>query len=153
MSSISDTEFTKVVEEWETQVEEWGGDEGEILARVLNKLRFSKVLGEIRLGVGASKVYLPWGRKCGHYHSNARDARDSNFCWDCDMDYILPEPTWEDLIGYPKGVYGSFKEMIYEEYGEDSEQANDLNRTFREARISNDPTYGGGMDYDECGLE
>ena len=59
------------------------------------------------------------------------------------MDYILPEPTWEELIGYPKGVYGSFKEMIYEEYGEDSEQANDLNRTFREARISNDPTYGG----------
>jgi len=52
------------------------------------------------------------------------------------------EPTWEDLIGYPKGIYDSFPEMIYGEYGEDSEQAYDLNRTFREARIRNDPTYG-----------
>tara|TARA_R110001599_G_scaffold266376_1_gene467095 strand:+ start:834 stop:1304 length:471 start_codon:yes stop_codon:yes gene_type:complete len=154
MSSISDTEFTKVVEEWETQVEEWGGDEGEILARVLNKLRFSKVLKEIRLGVGASKVYLPWGRKCGHYHSNARDARDSNFCWDCDMDSIdedkeewldmvvkankmLDAKSWEDIVGYPKGVYGSYKEMIYGEYGEDSEQARDISKSFREASKAN----------------
>lgn len=52
------------------------------------------------------------------------------------------EPSWEDLIGYPKGVYDSFAEMIYGEYGEDSEQANDLNRAFREARIRNDPSYG-----------
>jgi len=112
------------------------------------KLNFTKVLREIELGImSSSKVCLPWGRKCGHYHTNARDARDSNYCWDCDMDSIDErredeEPTWEDLIGYPRGIYDSFEEMIYGEYGEDSEQANDLNRTFREARIRNDPTYG-----------
>jgi len=112
---------------------------------VIHRLKFSKVLKEIELGVVASKVYLPWGRKCGHYHSTARDARESNYCWNCDMDSIDEEdeePTWEDLIGYPKGIYDSFAEMIYGEYGEDSEQAHDLNRTFREARIRNDPTYG-----------
>ncbi len=60
-------------------------------------------------------------------------------CEDCEE---KKKASWEDLIGYPKGVYDSFAEMIYGEYGEDSEQANDLNRAFREARIRNDPSYG-----------
>tara|TARA_B110001450_G_scaffold212869_1_gene205028 strand:- start:30 stop:542 length:513 start_codon:yes stop_codon:yes gene_type:complete len=42
-------------------------------------------------------------------------------------------PTWEDLVGYSTGIYNSYKEMIYAEYGEHSEQALDLEKSFREA--------------------
>ena len=41
--------------------------------------------------------------------------------------------SWEDLIGYPTGIYNSYKEMIYSEYGEHSEQALDLDKSFRNA--------------------
>jgi hypothetical protein len=42
-------------------------------------------------------------------------------------------PTWEDQIGFPTGIYNSYKEMIYAEYGDHSEQAVDLEKSFREA--------------------
>ena len=51
--------------------------------------------------------------------------------------------SWEDVIedvvkcsnqiGFPTGIYNSYKEMIYTEYGEHSEQALDLDKSFREA--------------------
>jgi len=46
---------------------------------------------------------------------------------------IIKRPTWEDQIGFPTGVYNSYKEMISAEYGEHSEQALDLEKSFREA--------------------
>ena len=56
---------------------------------ILHILSSHKFLYDIKEGVnGSSKVYLPWGRKCGHYHSNIRDARESNYCWDCDMNNL-----------------------------------------------------------------
>ena len=47
--------------------------------------------------------------------------------------------SWEDLIGYPTGIYNSYKEMIYDEYGEHSEQAVDLDKSFRNAVELNKP--------------
>ena len=62
---------------------------------------------------------------------------DDNGAWD---EYLATKQkkkeeilSWEDQIGYPKGVYDSFAEMIYGEYGEDSEQAVDLDKSFRNA--------------------
>ena len=46
---------------------------------------------------------------------------------------IKKRPTWEEQIGFPTGIYNSYKEMVYAEYGEQSEQALDLEKSFREA--------------------
>lgn len=35
--------------------------------------------------------------------------------------------TWEDKVGYPKGLYDSFEEMIVGEFGDESEQAKKYN--------------------------
>jgi hypothetical protein len=47
--------------------------------------------------------------------------------------------SWEDLIGYPTGIYNSYKEMIYAEFGDHSEQAVDLDKSFRNAVELNKP--------------
>jgi len=45
--------------------------------------------------------------------------------------------TWEILVGYPVGVYNSFEEMVDAEYGSQSEQAKNYDKTFREAVLNN----------------
>ena len=48
---------------------------------------------------------------------------------------------WCIKVGYPKGVYETFKDMIIGEYGDESEQAKDLDKTFRKAVLANEKTY------------
>jgi len=46
---------------------------------------------------------------------------------------------WCIKVGYPEGIYETFKDMIIEEYGDESEQAKDLDKTYREAVLANEP--------------
>ena len=42
--------------------------------------------------------------------------------------------SWEDQIGFPTGIYNSFKEMINGEFGDDSDEVPyDYDKMFREA--------------------
>ena len=47
---------------------------------------------------------------------------------------------WCSKVGYT-GYYETFEDMIIGEYGDESEQARDLDKTYREAVLANEKTY------------
>jgi hypothetical protein len=53
-----------------------------------------------------------------------------NLCGKCfkeEQDEDTDEETWEDRVGFPKGIYDSFEDMIVGEYGDESSQAKEHN--------------------------
>ena len=111
--------------------------------------KVSKVEEQIAQAMAYMKMVKESGKTCGLMNDLQHMGEDGTD-WKEKFDGVMLaiekepyEPTWEDLVGYPKGIFGSFEEMINEEYGDDSDEVPyDYEKMFREAVL----TFQSGRD-------